>query len=246
MNFAIIAAGDGSRLVHEGVSSPKPLVELDGRPMIRRLTDIFTACGAESIAVIVNESMTDVTRYVARLAGEISVPLRLCVKSTPDSMHSFHEVSSLLPEGKFVLTTVDTIFSAGAMRRLVAAFEADDTADGYMGVTDYIDDEKPLYVGVDATGRIDAYRDEPFAGVRYVSAGVYGLQSPRALEVLRECIAAGKGRMRNYQRALVGAGFDLRAFPMGKVIDVDHASDIAKARQLIREFENHDKKDECN
>lgn len=246
MNFAIIAAGDGSRLVHEGVSSPKPLVDLDGRPMIRRLVDIFTECGAESIAVIVNESMTDVAGYVKQMAGKLPVLLHLCVKSTPDSMHSFHEVSSLLPEGKFVLTTVDTIFSAESMRRLVAAFESDDTADGYMGVTDYIDDEKPLYVGVDAAGRIDAYRDEPFAGVRYVSAGVYGLQSPRALDVLGRCIAAGRGRMRNYQRALVEAGFDLRAFPMGKVIDVDHASDIAKARQLIREFENHDKKDDCN
>lgn len=245
MNFAIIAAGDGSRLVHEGVSSPKPLVELDGRPMIRRLVDIFTECGAESIAVIVNESMTDVAGYVKQMAGKLSVPLHLCVKSTPDSMHSFHEVSSLLPEGKFVLTTIDTIFSAESMRRLVAAFESDDTADGYMGVTDYIDDEKPLYVGVAPDGRIDAYRDEAFEGVRYVSAGVYGLQSPATLEVLRRCIDSGIGRMRNYQRALLVAGFDLRAFPMGKVIDVDHASDITKARTLIADFENqcdnHDK-----
>lgn len=238
MNFAIIAAGDGSRLVHEGVSSPKPLVELDGRPMIRRLVDIFTECCAESIAVIVNESMTDVAGYVKQMAGELPVPLHLCVKSTPDSMHSFHEVSSLLPEGKFVLTTVDTIFSAESMRRLVAAFESDDTADGYMGVTDYIDDEKPLYVGVAPDGRIDAYRDEAFEGVRYVSAGVYGLQSPGALEVLRRCIDSGIGRMRNYQRALLEAGFDLRAFPMGKVIDVDHASDITKACTLIADFEN--------
>lgn len=238
MNFAIIAAGDGSRLVHEGVAAPKPLVDLDGRPMIQRLFDIFTECGAESIAVIVNEKMTDVAHYVEEAARRSAVPIHLCIKSTPDSMHSFYEVSSMLSPGKFVLTTVDTIFSADSMRRLVEAFEADSKADGYMGVTDYIDDEKPLYVGVDTDGRVDAYRDEAFEGVRYVSAGVYGLQSPSALQVLRDCIDNGIGRMRNYQRALLEAGFNLRAFPMGKVIDVDHASDIDKARHLIGAFEN--------
>ena len=35
MHYAIIAAGEGSRLVQEGVALPKPLVDLDGRPMIK-------------------------------------------------------------------------------------------------------------------------------------------------------------------------------------------------------------------
>ena len=30
MNYAIIAAGEGSRLMQEGVAQPKPLVELNG------------------------------------------------------------------------------------------------------------------------------------------------------------------------------------------------------------------------
>ena len=60
MNYAIIAAGEGSRLVQEGVALPKPLVDLDGRPMIRRLIDIFLSCDAERISIIVNEQMTAV------------------------------------------------------------------------------------------------------------------------------------------------------------------------------------------
>ena len=36
MNYAIIAAGEGSRLRNEGVAAPKPLVPLNGRPMIGR------------------------------------------------------------------------------------------------------------------------------------------------------------------------------------------------------------------
>ena len=40
-------------------------------------------------------------------------------------------------------------------------------------------------------------------------------------------------RMRRFQRAMVETGFRLRAYSLGKVIDVDHASDVAKAQELI-------------
>ena len=58
MNYAIIAAGEGSRLAQEGVAKPKPLVELCGEPMIGRLINLFTRCDAESLSVIVNEQRT--------------------------------------------------------------------------------------------------------------------------------------------------------------------------------------------
>ena len=64
MNYAIIAAGEGSRLVQEGVTLPKPLVHLNGTPMIKRLIDRFSSCNAESISIIVNEQMTQVRQYL--------------------------------------------------------------------------------------------------------------------------------------------------------------------------------------
>ncbi|MDO5394456.1 MAG: NTP transferase domain-containing protein [Bacteroidales bacterium] len=233
MNYAIIAAGEGSRLVQEGVSLPKPLVDIDGRPMIRRLIDIFRDCDAESISVIVNEQMTQVRDYLETLREHIDVPLKLVVKSTPSSMHSFYEVSSVFPAGsKFILTTVDTIFRPDDFSRYAAAFAADNTCDGYMAVTSYIDDEKPLYIDADGDNIITAFRDEPFEGVRYISGGIYGLTTP-ALSVLSQCMERGVSRMRNYQRALVAAGLRLRAFDLGKIIDVDHAGDIEKARAFL-------------
>ncbi len=220
MNFAIIAAGEGSRLQQEGVATPKPLVSLNGRPMIGRLIDIFVNCGAECISVIVNEQMTQVREYLEDLATRLPVELRLVVKSTPSSMHSFYEVSSVLPEGRFILTTVDAIFHEGA------------DVDGLMAVTSYIDDEKPLYVDVDSQMRITAFNDTPSPEAKYISGGIYGLDRT-AIGVLQKCIDGGVSRMRNFQRALVAAGFNLRAYDMGKIIDVDHQSDIEKAITLI-------------
>ena len=144
MNYAIIAAGEGSRLAQEGVAKPKPLVELSGEPMIGRLISIFLRCNAESISIIVNEYMTEVREYLESL--KLPVPLNLVVKTTPSSMHSFYELSRVMKPGKFCLTTVDTIFREPDFARYIAAFEADTENDGMMAVTPFIDDEKPLYV----------------------------------------------------------------------------------------------------
>lgn len=231
MNYAIIAAGEGSRLAQEGVSLPKPLVRLNGEPMLRRLIGIMMECNPESLSIIVNEQMTEVREFVEGL--ELPVPLHLVVKSTPSSMHSFWEVSRAFPStGKFVLTTVDTIFREDEFRDYVRAFEESDDADGYMAVTSFIDDEKPLYIDVDGDMWITAFRDAAFDGVKYISGGIYGL-TPPALDVLDRCMKEGVSRMRNYQRALVEAGLKLRAYPFRKIVDVDHAGDIATAEAFI-------------
>lgn len=230
MHFAIIAAGEGSRLAQEGVALPKPLVELNGCPMIRRLIDIFLGCGAESISIIVNEEMTAVKEYVQSLS--LPVPLHLTVKSTPSSMHSFYEVSRTFESGKFILTTVDTIFRPDEFARYVAAFDADDKADGFMAVTSFIDDEKPLYINVDDNMRITAFLDKMQPGIKFISGGIYGL-TPPALKVLEDCMKKGVSRMRNYQRALVEAGLNLRAYPFRKIVDVDHQADVATAEAFL-------------
>ncbi len=234
MNYGIIAAGEGSRLVEEGVAYPKPLVPLGGQPMIGRLIDIFIRNGAERICIIVNEQMKEVAEYLRTPAMELPVDLSLVVKSKPSSVHSFYELGSLLKgHGRFIVTTVDTILHEADCERYVAAYNAaPQDVDGMMAVTGFIDDEKPLYVATDSSGRITSFLDSSEPGVKYVSGGIYGLND-KAVEVLDVCLAEGVSRMRNFQRALVKAGLDLRAFDMGKIIDVDHAGDIRKAEEFI-------------
>lgn len=230
MHYAIIAAGEGSRLAQEGVAKPKPLVELSGEPMILRLMNIFMRCNAESISVIINDFMPEVRAFLDTL--RLDVPLNVVVKSTPSSMHSFWELSKVMKPGKFCLTTVDTIFREKDFAQYIAAFEADTRHDGMWAVTPFIEDEKPLYVDVDRRMSIKAFCDKPFDGAKYVSGGVYAM-SDKAFSVLNDCIERGVSRMRNFQRALIDAGMKLKAFSIDKIIDVDHASDIAVAQDFI-------------
>lgn len=230
MNYAIIAAGEGSRLAQEGIAKPKPLVELQGEPMIGRLINIMLRCNAESISIIVNEHMTEVRNYLENL--ELPVPLNLVVKTTPSSMHSLWHLSRAIPQGKFCLTTVDTIFREPDFKGYIDASEADDEHDGMWAVTPFVDDEKPLWVDVDDEMNITAFRDKPWDGATYVSGGVYAM-TDKAFTVLDQCIEQGISRMRNFQRALVEAGFNLQAYSIDKIVDVDHADDIATAEEFL-------------
>lgn len=235
MNFGIIAAGEGSRLAQEGVETPKPLVRIDGTPMIERLLRIFERCGASRIAVIVNEEMKEVQEFLKNYTCSEGVELDVTIKSTPSSMHSMHELASRLSDhGKFIVTTVDTIFDENDFRRYAEAFrEAPEDVNGMMAVTTHIDDEKPLYVATDKDMKITAFRDTPQGDERFISGGIYGLDE-KAFPVLDRCIVEGQSRMRNFQRALVAAGLNLRAWDMGQVLDVDHASDIQKANDYLQ------------
>lgn len=230
MNYAIIAAGEGSRLAQEGVAKPKPLVEINGEPMIGRLINLFRRCNAESVSIIVNEEMKEVRAYLESL--QLDIPFNLVVKSTPSSMHSFYELSRVMQPGRFCLTTVDTIFREDDFRAYIQAMEADDSHDGMMAVTSYIDDEKPLYVETDADLNITAFRDAAYEGARFFSGGIYALNE-KAVKVLEECMEKGVSRMRNFQRALVDAGLRLKAYDLGKILDVDHADDIRKANDFL-------------
>ena len=238
MKFAIIAAGDGSRLAQEGVTEPKPLVKVRGERLIDRLIRIFMGNNATEIVVICNEQMSDVASHLKMIQDKglngLPVPLQFVVKSTPSSMHSFYELRNFLRDDPFILTTVDTIFDESEFHDYVLSFQ-DKIAQGtdaLMGVTDYIDDEKPLYVGVDNVMRINGYYDTPQADSHFISAGIYGLTAP-SLNILEACIEKGESRMRNFQRALVAANLRIEAYPLTKVFDIDHIDDIRKADEGV-------------
>lgn len=251
MRFAVIAAGEGSRLAQEGVEQPKPLVPVCGEPMIERLLRIFVDCGATEIVVIVNEWSTAVREHIESLA--LPVPLRLVVKTTPSSMHSLHALSPYLRGERFCLTTVDTIFREAEFKKYIRHFAATTDIDGCMAVTPFVDDEKPLWVGVeqqvDADGasildkqgshrmpRVTGFHDSQEQGDYLISGGIYCL-GDRALDVLDHCMEKGMSRMRNFQRQLVAEGLKLEAYPINKILDVDHRDDIAKAEAFLRPLE---------
>lgn len=238
MKYAIIAAGEGSRLASEGLGSPKPLVPLCGVPMIERLIRIFLMHDAEEIVIVVNRLHPAPQAYLQQLMEQHPTwPLRVLVATTPSSMHSLAVLAPHLQDSPFVLTTVDTVFPPSDFAHYIAAFRQllAEGKDGLMAVTDYVDDEKPLYLSTDAQARILGFHDQCESHCHFISGGIYAL-TPRALDTLQRCLEEGQSRMRNFQRALIADGLWLQAHLFSKILDIDHASDVAKAEEFLQKL----------
>ncbi len=228
MNYAIIAAGEGSRLSNDGIKVPKPLIEINGMPMIKRLLDVFESSGANKISIIINESNTDIKEYLESL--NYNFRLEIKVKSTPSSMHSLFEMKDLIGNEAFCLCTVDTVFKANEFSSFIKFAEKQTDKDAVMAVTSFIDDEKPLFIKT-YKDKIIAFTDEK-TDSQYVSGGIYYFK-PTIWKVLNQSVASGNQRMRNFQRDLLKAELKIGFYEFSKIIDVDHAGDIKTAELFI-------------
>lgn len=231
MKFAIIAAGEGSRLGQEGVTAPKPLVKVNGKSMIDRAIEIFDECDASEIIIIINDSSFELHQHLEELKN--SYPIRLIVKNTKGSMESFSELAPYLKDEPFCLTTVDAIYNEVEFAAYIENFKTSD-ADAFMAVTNFVDDEKPLYISTDDQLRITGYYDTKVPETNFISGGIYCMR-PDCLSVLQDCLSTGLLRMRQFQRELVKEGKTVMAYPFSKIIDVDHADDICKAEDFLNE-----------
>ena len=229
MKAGIIAAGDGSRLRAEGISLPKPLVPVNGVPLIERLILLFIRGGITEVVCIVNEYSLDVKEFVE--AKRFSIPIKFVVKTTPSSMHSLFALASFLTEGQFLIATVDSIFAEDEFLRLLKHAERKTSVDGILAVTNFIEDENPLHVKVDNQMRIRSFSKSE--QTPWVTGGLYVFH-PRIFNEMDAVLKQGVERLRNFLSYLVSKGYTLEAFSFSKIVDIDHVRDIQLAEEFLR------------
>ena len=233
MNYAIIAAGEGSRLAKEGFALPKPMVSLHGEMLIDRLISVFARNNAKNIFIIINEDSPQLEQHLKTL--DPSLPIQITRKSTQSSLHSFYELLKNSADVDSVcLTTTDTVFREAEFKAYISEFESNKDVDGLMAVTTFIDDESPLFVEVNANNNITAFADKNENQTPFISGGIYCLRG-KALNVVNEAVENGTNRMRNFQRQLLTSGVSLKAHPFSKIVDVDHIADIETAEHFLLE-----------
>ena len=241
---AVIAAGEGSRLKSLGV--PKPLVEVDGVPLIDHVLGNFEAAGIASVAVIFNEAEEDVATLVRARYGRLVS--RIVVKSTRSSLESFREMLAEAASGRLLVSTVDAYCPREEFVRFVERARKLPAASTVLGVTRFVDDEKPLWVKLaagerragGAGGRSPAEPPEEFAAGAgrvtavggssgdAVTAGIYVLPE----RVRKMSIPGELGRLRDFLAWLAQSGEEIHAIEIPKVVDVDRVEDLAEAQAL--------------
>jgi NDP-sugar pyrophosphorylase family protein len=232
MKAGIIAAGLGERLARGGITTPKPLVPIAGRPLISRIIDTAARLSASSIACIVNAENPAVVRCMEESSWPLQV--ELIVKTTPNSMESLFSLAPLLSDEPFILFTVDVVAGYRTMQSFLDRALAYGSGEGALALTDFIDDEKPLWVSMDADNRIVAMGDAA-QGSRYVTAGFYYF-SPGIFDMVDAARAKRLGALRQFLGLLVDRGYPLRGIPVSKTLDVDFPEDIGKAEAFLKEI----------
>jgi len=229
MHAAIIAAGHGERLRPAGRRVPKPLVEVNGIPLIEHVLQVITAAGLRKAVCIINEESRAVEDHCRQRI--VDLELTFVHRTTPNSMESLFTLAPYLGRDPFLLLTVDVIMAPDTLRGFLAAASRRD-ADGVLAVHTFIDDEKPLRVACDREGRIVAIGTSA-AGSPLITAGFYLLR-PAMLAERDAARGAGCAALRDFLAHVVAHGYRLDAEQVPKCVDVDRPEDIAAAEQFIR------------
>ena len=232
MKAGIIAAGLGERMAKGGIATPKPLVSVAGHPLISRIIHTAAKLNASSAACIVNAENPAVARYMKETSWPLQ--LELIVRTTPNSMESLFALAPLLSDEPFILFTVDVVAGYRTMQSFLDRARGFGDGEGALALTDFIDDEKPLWVSMDAGNRIVAMGDAA-TGSRYVTAGFYYF-SPEIFDMIDAARAKRLSALRQFLGLLIDHGYPLHGIPVSKTLDVDFPEDIGKAEAFLREI----------
>lgn len=115
-----MAAGEGSRLRPITESWPKPVLPIDGRPVIATLLRDLAAAGVERAYVVTGHLAEQVEELVGDGSG---FGLRVAYARQPSVLGSADTVRRGLAAGAeapFVVTAADTVFQPGDVARFVA------------------------------------------------------------------------------------------------------------------------------
>ncbi|HEU4589203.1 MAG TPA: NTP transferase domain-containing protein [Gemmatimonadales bacterium] len=227
MHGLILAGGEGSRLAKAGVATPKPLIPVGGTPQVVRLLRTLARLGCESVTCLLREGIP--AMLLEAEAAWVKIPYHVQFCRTPSSLHTLVEGLRALPPGPVFCSMVDTVMPWGDWQRAYASATAalGAGADAVLVVTPYVDDERPLHVRRDASGRAVGIGDGP-ADPPCVTGGVYAF-GPSARAVAEEAVASGLERMRAFLALLVGRGAAVGTVEIPRIIDLDDLRDLAAA-----------------
>ena len=204
----------------------KPLVPVEGVPLIEHVIENFLGTGVEKLAIIFNAREEDCARFVR--ARFPAAPIEILVKTTASSYESYREISAMLPPGPALVSTVDAWCPRADFVKFAGIAARTPAEETVLAVTPFVSDEKPLWVRLEADGRITRIGgnsgDAVTAGIYLFSQRARSLPAPTTL-----------GRLREYLAWLVDRGEAVRGISIKTVVDVDRAGDVRLAEALARD-----------
>lgn len=230
MNLAIIGTDNrtGSR---KELKSSKRMMKIKGEYLVERIIRIGRDKGIKKVFCIVNTHEPELQHYLA--TNKFGIPVKLIVQDTENSLHSLFVLAPFLMKEPFFLVTMDMVFTENEFSEFIAYSLLQDDTDGVLAVTRYLDDNEIICVAMDDKDiilKFSSSRD----GYSWAAGGIYYFL-PNVFNEMEYALQAGISSLSKSLQFLIAKRYILKGFSFSKIINVEHADDIAKAENLIIE-----------
>ncbi len=223
MHAVVLAAGEGSRLRPLTERWPKPILPIDGRPVIATLLRELAAAGCERVFVVTGHLAEQVEGLVGDGSG-FSLDVRYARQ--PGVLGSADAVERALAAGAeppLLVTAADTVYCEGDIGRFVAA------ARGSAGALSYRFEPAPdpphRYAVRVVQGRVERVLDDDPANPK--TAAPLMLLGPEVVPFLAGLPGPPTELAGALQRA-IDAGLEVVGVEIGPTRDLTHAVDLVK------------------
>jgi glucose-1-phosphate cytidylyltransferase len=173
----ILGGGKGTRLGAEGDPTPKPLVEIGGRPILWHVMSLYASQGLSRFLLLLGHGADRIEEFVARLDEDWEVTCLDTGLETPTGGR-VHRAAPLLSGGTFMLTYADGLadIDLGALLR-------SHRDHGRAATMTVVRPLNPWGVAhIEGDGRIGGFEEKPRLDC-WVNGG-FMVMEPGALEVI--------------------------------------------------------------
>ena len=145
----MLAAGRGKRMGEKTSSTPKPMLEFRGRPMLEHVLEALAGAGIERFLVVVGYHREAIERYF----GHWRLPIEFRVQDPVDGTGSAARLArEFVADAPFLLTFGDIVCDAAAFARCgslldqypatAAVLAVREVDDPWRGAAVYVEDGK--------------------------------------------------------------------------------------------------------
>ncbi len=147
-----MAGGSGTRLRASGIGTPKPLLEVLGRPLISWTLDEMRVAGIERVSVAIRRNDFQLRTYLHQYARTSRIEIEIHEQNLDGTLAAIELLSRSL-SGQLVISTCDIVCIQGTFQRFLAdvnSYEAT-TPLAAFATTSLVHDADPIWVEVDDT-----------------------------------------------------------------------------------------------
>lgn len=211
-----MAAGLGTRLRPLTQRWAKPILPIDGRPVIVTLLHDLAAAGIGRFVVVTGHLAEQVEELVAPL------PYETRFARQPEPLGSAHAVWVAAPQAPFVAVAADTVFSRGDLSRFV---ESAAGADGAVAIRSQPGRPEHTQINV-RDGRVVRFKDATPGG-GWTAAPIFAL-GPRVASFLDPLPGKPPHELTDVFELAMDAGAVVAAVKIGRTRDLTSPVDLVR------------------